>query len=127
MRRRYSESVFIFIFLLVHFKAEKVEEIERCGLNRDDLKKNHVLLDAEFDSNRAESKTTAEPFYRKYLLQVFTQPLFERNTLFLELIQRVGDANGFGAANIRALWNAVQLQMASQAPEPVKNVIKNKS
>ena len=117
-------ACFIPYFCFIHFKAEKVEEIERCGLNRDDLKKNHVLLDAEFDSNRAK---TAESFYRKYLLQVFTQPLFERNTLFLELIQRVGDANGFGAANIRALWNAVQLQMASQAPEPVKNVIKNKS
>ena len=46
-----------------------------------------------------------------YLLQVFTQPIFEKNTLFLELIQRVGDAHGFGAANIKALWNGVQYQI----------------
>jgi 4-hydroxymandelate synthase len=42
-----------------------------------------------------------------YLLQLFTRSPYERNTLFFELIQRRG-ARGFGSANIRALYEAVE-------------------
>jgi 4-hydroxymandelate synthase len=42
-----------------------------------------------------------------YLLQLFTRSPYERNTLFYELIQRRG-ARGFGTANIRALYEAVE-------------------
>jgi 4-hydroxymandelate synthase len=42
-----------------------------------------------------------------YLLQLFTRSPYERNTLFYELIQRRG-AHGFGTANIRALYEAVE-------------------
>lgn len=43
----------------------------------------------------------------RYLMQKFTKPLFDRNTFFLEVIQRVG-ARGFGSGNITALWRSVQ-------------------
>jgi 4-hydroxymandelate synthase len=42
-----------------------------------------------------------------YLLQLFTRSPHPRNTLFYELIQRRG-ARGFGSANIRALYEAVE-------------------
>jgi 4-hydroxymandelate synthase len=42
-----------------------------------------------------------------YLLQVFSRSPHERNTLFYEFIQRRG-ARGFGSANIRALYEAVE-------------------
>jgi len=42
-----------------------------------------------------------------YLFQLFTRSPYERNTLFYELIQRCG-AHGFGSANIRALYEAVE-------------------
>jgi 4-hydroxymandelate synthase len=42
-----------------------------------------------------------------YLLQLFTRSPYERNTLFYEFIQRRG-ARGFGTANIRALYDAVE-------------------
>jgi 4-hydroxymandelate synthase len=42
-----------------------------------------------------------------YLLQLFTRSPYTRNTLFYELVQRRG-ARGFGAANIRALYEAVE-------------------
>lgn len=42
-----------------------------------------------------------------YLLQLFTRSPHERNTLFYELIQRRG-ARGFGSANIRALYEAIE-------------------
>jgi 4-hydroxymandelate synthase len=42
-----------------------------------------------------------------YLLQIFSRSPYERNTLFYELVQRRG-ARGFGGANIRALYEAVE-------------------
>jgi len=42
-----------------------------------------------------------------YLLQIFTRSPHDRNTLFYELIQRHG-SRGFGSANIRALYEAVE-------------------
>jgi 4-hydroxymandelate synthase len=42
-----------------------------------------------------------------YLLQLFTRSPYPRGTLFYELIQRHG-ARGFGSANIKALYEAVE-------------------
>lgn len=42
-----------------------------------------------------------------FLLQSFTRSPYDRKTLFYELIQRRG-ARGFGSANIRALYEAVE-------------------
>lgn len=45
------------------------------------------------------------------LLQVFTEPLQDRPTLFVEVIQRRG-ATGFGAGNFAALFAAVEREQA---------------
>jgi 4-hydroxyphenylpyruvate dioxygenase len=93
-------------------KVEKKNEIEKCGLKVNDLKDNYILLDAEYEENKSEKDDdNKHNLFTSYLLQVFTQPIFDKNTLFLEVIQRVGNAEGFGAANIKALWNAVQFQL----------------
>ncbi len=42
-----------------------------------------------------------------YLLQMFTRSPYQRNTVFYELVQRRG-ARGFGGANIKALYAAVE-------------------
>jgi 4-hydroxymandelate synthase len=42
-----------------------------------------------------------------YLLQLFTRSPYKRNTMFYEFIQRRG-ARGFGSANIKALYEAVE-------------------
>jgi 4-hydroxymandelate synthase len=42
-----------------------------------------------------------------HLLQLFTRSPYKRNTLFYELVQRRG-ARGFGYANIKALYEAVE-------------------
>ncbi len=49
----------------------------------------------------------------RYLLQVFTKPIFGEDTFFLELIERRG-ATGFGEGNIRALWRSVKAHMESE-------------
>jgi 4-hydroxyphenylpyruvate dioxygenase len=40
-------------------------------------------------------------------MQTFTKPLHSRPTVFLEIIQRKA-ARGFGAGNIRALFEALE-------------------
>jgi 4-hydroxyphenylpyruvate dioxygenase len=42
-----------------------------------------------------------------YLMQTFTKPLHSRPTIFLEIIQRK-NARGFGAGNIKALFEALE-------------------
>ena len=55
-------------------------------------------------------------------MQVFTKPLFDENTFFLEVIQRQG-ATGFGAGNIKALWRAVDNYLSqSKHKTPSKSV-----
>jgi 4-hydroxyphenylpyruvate dioxygenase len=42
------------------------------------------------------------------LLQIFTQPIFEQPTFFLEFIERRSQAQGFGEGNFRALFEAIE-------------------
>ncbi len=59
------------------------------------LRDSHVLVDHEGHG---------------YLLQVFTRSTHSRRTLFFEVTQRK-DARGFGAANIRALYESVEQEL----------------
>ena len=42
------------------------------------------------------------------LMQIFTQPIFEQATFFLEFIERRREARGFGQGNFQALFEAVE-------------------
>lgn len=42
-----------------------------------------------------------------YLLQIFTKPLEDRPTFFVEIIQR-RNHNGFGAGNFKALFESIE-------------------
>jgi 4-hydroxyphenylpyruvate dioxygenase len=42
-----------------------------------------------------------------YLLQIFTKPVVDRPTLFIEIIQRKG-SRGFGVGNFKALFEAIE-------------------
>jgi 4-hydroxyphenylpyruvate dioxygenase len=46
-----------------------------------------------------------------YLLQVFTENIVDRPTVFVEIIQREG-AKGFGAGNFKALFEAIEREQA---------------
>ncbi|MCJ1309083.1 hypothetical protein MMC25_002738 [Agyrium rufum] len=48
-----------------------------------------------------------------YLLQIFTKPVLDRPTVFMEIIQRHG-FDGFGAGNFRALFEAVEREQAKR-------------
>ena len=42
------------------------------------------------------------------LMQIFTKPIFEQPTFFLEFIERKREAQGFGKGNFKALFEAVE-------------------
>jgi 4-hydroxyphenylpyruvate dioxygenase len=58
----------------------------------DELKRLHILLDRDDEG---------------YLLQIFTKPVVDRPTLFIEIIQRKG-SRGFGVGNFKALFEAIE-------------------
>jgi len=48
-----------------------------------------------------------------YLLQIFTKPVQDRPTVFLEVIQR-HNHQGFGAGNFKALFEAIEMDQAAR-------------
>jgi 4-hydroxyphenylpyruvate dioxygenase len=48
-----------------------------------------------------------------YLLQIFTENLSDRPTVFFEIIQREG-ARGFGEGNFKALFEAIERAQAAR-------------
>jgi 4-hydroxyphenylpyruvate dioxygenase len=48
-----------------------------------------------------------------YLLQLFTKPLMDRPTVFLEIIQREGNS-GFGAGNFKSLFESIEREQAAR-------------
>ncbi|XP_033757484.1 4-hydroxyphenylpyruvate dioxygenase-like protein [Pecten maximus] len=110
----------------------KLEDIEQIGQCVAILETNGILVDMEVDreqdvkesgrSNVQESTRGEQSGEqsgkdghnsKRYLMQKFTKPLFDKNTFFLEVIHRSG-ATGFGSGNITALWRSVQAYMSSQ-------------
>jgi 4-hydroxyphenylpyruvate dioxygenase len=72
---------------------------ERIGeINEDleDLKRLGILVDRDDEG---------------YLLQIFTKPIGDRPTVFLEVIERHG-ARGFGDGNFKALFEAIEREQA---------------
>ncbi len=48
------------------------------------------------------------------LMQIFTQPIFEQPTFFLEFIERRQEAQGFGQGNFKALFEAVEKEQENR-------------
>src|SRR5919204_178192 len=76
----------------------------------DDLPSRVGELDGQVDELR-ELGILADRDDEGYLLQIFTKPIGDRPTLFIELIERHG-ARGFGAGNFKALFEAIEREQA---------------
>jgi 4-hydroxyphenylpyruvate dioxygenase len=73
--------------------------LERVGEIDEDievLKKHGILIDRDEEG---------------YLLQIFTNTIVDRPTMFIEVIQRKG-AQSFGVGNFKALFEAIERQQA---------------
>jgi 4-hydroxyphenylpyruvate dioxygenase len=77
-----------------NLKSAKISVVEPIDV----LQKLNILVD--YDDNG-------------YLLQIFTKPMQDRPTLFLEVIQR-HNHQGFGAGNFKALFTAIELDQAKR-------------
>uniref|UniRef100_A0A914HXN6 4-hydroxyphenylpyruvate dioxygenase n=1 Tax=Globodera rostochiensis TaxID=31243 RepID=A0A914HXN6_GLORO len=74
---------------------------EEIGKDLGEIRKMNILMD--FDEHG-------------YLLQIFTKPIQDRMTFFLEVIQR-NNFSGFGAGNFRALFEAVEMEQKRRESE----------
>lgn len=76
------------------------------GIMRLRLKKGGVKLEEDFQT--IQNLNILIDFDEGgYLLQIFTKPLMDRPTVFIEIIQR-NNFDGFGAGNFKALFEAVE-------------------
>ena len=50
-----------------------------------------------------------EEMVQKFLLQIFSKPIFSMDTFFMKVIQRKG-AKGFGSGNIKALALSIVIE-----------------
>jgi 4-hydroxymandelate synthase len=88
------------------FGAQGVEFLRSPGAYYDMLAGRLPGIKEEITDLRA-TNVLADRDEWGYLLQLFTRSPYQRNTMFYELVQRRG-ARGFGTANIRALYEAVE-------------------
>jgi 4-hydroxyphenylpyruvate dioxygenase len=51
----------------------------------------------------------------KILLQVFTEPIGDRPTLFYEFVQRVNNYDGFGVNNVHQLFRSLEIQINGES------------
>ena len=72
----------------------------------EDLQERVGAIDEDISALK-ELKVLVDRDDKGYLLQLFTKPVEDRPTLFYEIIQRRG-AEGFGAGNFKALFEAIE-------------------
>lgn len=77
---------------------------------RERLKKSPVNITEDIDVLQ-KLQVLVDYDDKGYLLQLFTKPLEDRPTLFIEIIQRHGH-NGFGAGNFSALFKSIEDEQA---------------
>jgi 4-hydroxyphenylpyruvate dioxygenase len=80
------------------YYEELPERVGEIAEKLDDLKRLGILVDRDDEG---------------YLLQVFTAPVGDRPTVFLEIIERHG-ARGFGEGNFKALFEAIEREQEAR-------------
>jgi 4-hydroxyphenylpyruvate dioxygenase len=93
-------------------KSNGVEFLETPDVYYDSLSSRVGSLDEDIEMLRALN-ILVDRDEEGYLLQIFTKPLVDRPTFFIEIIQRKG-SQGFGNGNFKALFEAIELEQASR-------------
>uniref|UniRef100_A0A8C2UEB3 4-hydroxyphenylpyruvate dioxygenase n=1 Tax=Coturnix japonica TaxID=93934 RepID=A0A8C2UEB3_COTJA len=79
----------------------------------------HIALNTS-DIISAELKILVDFDEKGYLLQIFTKPVQDRPTVFLEVIQR-HNHQGFGAGNFKSLFEAIEIDQDARGNLTVLN------
>ena len=84
--------------------TDKQEDIRSTGHNLDTFKRLGILIDSEQTGHNDTNSFIIgdDEEQNSFLLQIFSFPVFQTDTFFLEIIQRQ-NSRGFGGGNIRAL------------------------
>ena len=93
-----------------HLRASGVEFLRVPPTYYDDLD-SRIGKIAEPVDELAELGILADRDDEGYLLQIFTQPVQDRPTLFFEVIERHG-CRGFGEGNFKSLFEAIEREQA---------------
>ncbi|MFL5893854.1 MAG: 4-hydroxyphenylpyruvate dioxygenase [Thermoleophilaceae bacterium] len=96
--RRLRERGVRFLNTPDSYYDDLTDRVEAVAAQQDDLRELGILADRDDEG---------------YLLQIFTKPIGDRPTLFLELIERHG-AKGFGDGNFKALFEAIEREQAAR-------------
>ena len=91
-------------------KARGVEFLRVPATYYEDLEARVGRIDEPMD-RLAELNIMVDRDDEGYLLQIFTQPVEDRPTLFFEIIERHG-AKGFGEGNFKSLFEAIEREQA---------------
>ena len=87
-----------------------VDFLDVPGNYYDDLESRIGKIDEDMDKLK-ELKILVDRDSDGYLLQLFTKPIEDRPTLFIEIIQRKG-SKGFGQGNFQALFESIEKEQA---------------
>ncbi|WP_028401266.1 4-hydroxyphenylpyruvate dioxygenase [Ectobacillus panaciterrae] len=87
-------------------RANGVEFLETPASYYEKLTERVGTIDEEIEKLK-ELKVLVDRDDEGYLLQIFTKPIVDRPTLFIEIIQRKG-SRGFGEGNFKALFEAIE-------------------
>ncbi len=87
-------------------RANGVEFLDTPDTYYDELTARVGKIDEEIDKLK-ELKILVDRDEEGYLLQIFTKPIVDRPTLFIEIIQRKG-SRGFGEGNFKALFESIE-------------------
>lgn len=87
-------------------RANGVEFLDTPDTYYDELSARVGKIDEEIDKLK-ELKILVDRDDEGYLLQIFTKPIVDRPTLFIEIIQRKG-SRGFGEGNFKALFESIE-------------------
>jgi 4-hydroxyphenylpyruvate dioxygenase len=91
-------------------KKNGVEFLKTPSTYYEDLGQRIGKIDEEIEKLR-ELNILVDRDDEGYLLQIFTKPIVDRPTLFIEIIQRKG-ARGFGEGNFKALFESIEREQA---------------
>jgi len=95
-------------------RQEGVEFLEVPDTYYDEVPNRVPLLREDINELKQQRILVDQDCADGYLLQLFTQPVFDRPTMFHEIIQRRGNSEGFGEGNFQALFEAIEREQAKR-------------
>ena len=93
---------------ITRLRENGVEFLELPDTYYEILKNKNISIDENIDKLK-ELGILVDNDDEGYLLQLFTKPVQDRPTLFIEIIQRKG-SRGFGQGNFQSLFESIELE-----------------